>query len=145
MPGCRLSLPEREEIRVGLVRDWSLSQIAARLGRSVSTVSREVRRNGSRRGYVAHIAQRRATLRARRPKLLRVETDAVLRRQVQARLKLRLSPQTIARQLNAEGTPISAETIYRACYHPRAPLGSDAYQMLCRPRKGRILGRPQLQ
>ncbi len=138
MPGCRLSLAEREEIRVGLVRERSLSQSAAGLGRSTSTVSREVARNGSRRGYVAHIAQRRADRRAKRPKRLRVETDAMLRRRIRTGLKLRLSPQTIARQLTGEGTPISAETIYRACYHPRAPLGDDAYRLLCRPRKGRI-------
>lgn len=138
MPGPRLCAAEREEIRVGLVRERSLSQIAAGLGRSTSTVSREVARNGSRRGYVAHIAQRRADGRAKRPRRLRVETDAMLRRRVRAGLKLRLSPQTIARQLAADGISISAETIYRACYHPRAPLGNESHRLLCRPRRGRI-------
>lgn len=138
MPGPRLCLAEREEIRVGLARQESLRQIAARLGRATSTVSREVRRNRSRRGYVAHVAQRRAQQRARRPKPLRLEVDVELRRAVRRRLKLRLSPTTIARQLTVEGFSISAETIYRACYHPRLPLGADAYRRLCRPRKGRI-------
>ncbi len=138
MPGCRLSLAEREEIRVGLVRDESFSRIAARLGRAASTVTREVARNRSRRGYVAHVAHRRATDKARRPRQLRLETDTELRRQVAKRLKLRLSPQTIAHQLGVEGTHISAETIYRACYHPSAPLGAKAYRRLCRPRRGRI-------
>ena len=138
MPGCRLSLAEREEIRVGLAKEESFSRIAARLGRAASTVSREVGRNRSRRGYVAHVAQRRATPRPRRPRRLRLETDIELRRAVGKRLKLRLSPETIARQLAAEGTPISAETIYRACYHPRLLLGADAYRRLCRPRRGRI-------
>ena len=138
MPGCRLSLAEREEIRVGLAREESFSRIARGLGRPTSTVTREVERNRSRRGYVAHVAQRRAAQRARRPRRLRLETDTELRQQVRKRLKLRLSPTTIARQLAAEGTPISAETIYRACYHPRLPLGDDAYRRLCRPRRGRI-------
>jgi len=138
MPGCRLSLAEREEIRVGLVRGESFRRIAARLGRAASTVTREVARNRSRRGYVAHVAHRRANDRARRPRRLRVETDTELRRQVAKRLKLRLSPQTIAHQLAADGISISAETIYRACYHPSAPLGAEAYRRLCRPRRGRI-------
>ncbi len=138
MPGPRLCLAEREEIRVGLTREESLREIARRLGRSASTVSREVRRNSSRRGYVAHVAQRRATKRAGRPKPLRLEVDVELRRRVGKRLKKRLSPTTIARQLHAEGISISAETIYRACYHPRQPLGADSHRLLCRPRKGRI-------
>ena len=137
MPGCRLSFAEREEIRVGLAREVSFRSIAAGLGRSVSTVSREVRRNASQRGYVAHVAQRRADQRARRPKRLRVETDSVLNRRVRAGLELRLSPQTIARQLAVDGLTISAETIYRACYHPRAPLGAESHRLLCRPRRGR--------
>lgn len=138
MPGPRLCLAEREEIRVGLAADKPFALIGRELGRSTSTVSREVARNGSRRGYVAHVAQRRADLRAQRPRQLRLEADAVLRRRVRAGLKLRFSPQTIVRQLAADGLTISAETIYRACYHPRVPLGSDAYRLLCRPRRGRI-------
>lgn len=138
MPGPRLCAVEREEIRVGLVGGESFRGIGRRLGRSASTVSREVARNGSRRGYVAHIAQRRADRRAKRPKALLLETDTELRRQVRERLKLRLSPTTIARQLDADGISISAETIYRACYHPRAPLGNESHRLLCRPRRGRI-------
>src|SRR5687767_2467932 len=47
----RLSLTskEREEISRGLAAEWSFHQIANRLGRSPSTTSREVRRNGGRR------------------------------------------------------------------------------------------------
>jgi len=137
MPGPRLCLSEREEIRVGLAADKPLTLIARELGRSASTVSREVRRNRSQRGYVAHVAQRRADRRAQRPRQLRVEVDAELRRRVRSGLRQRFSPQTIARQLAADGMTISAETIYRACYHPRAPLGSDAHRLLCRPRRGR--------
>lgn len=45
-----LSIEERERIRVGKEKGWSLHAIAAALGRSPSTVSRELRRNGNRPG-----------------------------------------------------------------------------------------------
>ncbi len=137
MPGPRLCLAEREEIRVGLVGGESLRQIARRLGRSASTVSRELARNAARGGYVAHLAQRRADRRARRPRQLRLETDPTLRERVRELLEERFSPQTISHRLEAEGISISHETIYRACYHPAAPLGDDSHRLLCRPRRGR--------
>lgn len=138
MPGPRLWLGEREEIRAGLAVGESVRSIASRIGRSPSTVSRELRRNGSQRGYVAHVAQRRADSRARRPRWLRLETDAVLCRRVRQGLAQRKSPLWIALELQAEGIGISAETIYRGCYHPRRPLGADSHRLLVRPRRGRI-------
>jgi len=137
MPGSRLCLAAREEIRAGLERGDSIRQIARLLDRSASTISREIRRNRSRRGYVAHVAHRRAGERARRPKPLKLLADSVLRERVQAKLGDRLSPRVISLQLRAEGLSVSAETIYRACYHPDAPLGEDAHRLLCRPRRGR--------
>ena len=51
-PGSgRLGLDEREEIGRGLVAKESFSAIVARLGRSISTISREVEANGGRRHY----------------------------------------------------------------------------------------------
>src|SRR5215469_10195490 len=58
-PG-RLTLAEREEITVGLHDGQTLTVIAARLGRAVSTVSREVAANGGRDGYRAWRAHQRA-------------------------------------------------------------------------------------
>ncbi|MGH3695359.1 MAG: helix-turn-helix domain-containing protein [Pseudonocardiaceae bacterium] len=58
----RLSLAEREEISRGLAADLSFRAIATGLGRSPSTVSREVRNNGGHAGY------RAAWSRAQRPK-----------------------------------------------------------------------------
>ena len=55
----RLSLGEREEISRGLMAAESLRMIAARLGRSASTVSRDVAANGGRR-YRAWWAEERA-------------------------------------------------------------------------------------
>src|SRR5512133_3721203 len=66
-PG-RLTLADREEISLGLREGAPFTAIASRLGKAVSTVSREVARNGGRRGYRAWRAHQRARERARRPK-----------------------------------------------------------------------------
>ena len=63
----RLSIEEREEISRGLAAEHSLRVIAAGLGRSASTISREVAGNGGRRTYRAAAADRRAWARATRP------------------------------------------------------------------------------
>jgi hypothetical protein len=63
-----LGIAEREEILVGIRSDESLSAIARRLGRSASTVSREVSSNGGRESYSAWGALQRARGAARRPK-----------------------------------------------------------------------------
>ena len=60
-------LEEREEISLGLHRGASLTSIAASIGRSLSTVSREVAANGGRCGYRAWRAHQRAAQRTLRP------------------------------------------------------------------------------
>ena len=66
-PGC-LSGREREEISRGLAGGLSCRQIALDLGRSSSTISREVARNGGQRRYRAAAADVAGWERARRPK-----------------------------------------------------------------------------
>ena len=66
-PG-RLTVADREEITVGLHARESFTAIAARPGKAVSTVSREVAANGGREGYRAWRAHQRAREQARRPK-----------------------------------------------------------------------------
>ena len=66
-PG-RLTLADREEITLGVHAGESFTAIAARLGKAVSTVSREVAANGGRAGYRAWRAHQRAREQARRPK-----------------------------------------------------------------------------
>ena len=66
-PG-RLTLADREEITLGLHAGESFTAIAARLGKAVSTVSREVAANGGPDGYRAWRAHQRAREQARRPK-----------------------------------------------------------------------------
>ena len=63
-----LTLAEREEISRGVVAGGSIRSLATTLGRAPSTVSREIRRNGGRRGYRASEAEQAAWDRARRPK-----------------------------------------------------------------------------
>jgi Helix-turn-helix domain len=64
-----LSVAEREEISRGLARGASMRMIGARLGRSHSTVVREVARNGGCAAYRAHEADQQAYVRALRPKM----------------------------------------------------------------------------
>ena len=116
-----LSLVEREEIRVGLARQCSLREIAAGLGRSPSTISREVARNGGRESYRAVRAQQRADIQACRPKLLWCERNPGLWALVQGWLGLKWSPEQISLRLkrlfaNQPEMWVSAETIYKSIY-----------------------------
>ena len=91
----QLSLAEREETSRGLAGGESRRSIARRLGRSPSTISREVTRNGGVRRYRACRADRDALRRARRPKASKLVTCGRLRAVVEAKLELRWSPQQI--------------------------------------------------
>jgi IS30 family transposase len=118
-PG-RLTLADREEITVGLHGGESFTVIAARLGKAVSTVSREVAANGGRGGYRAWRAHQRARQRARRPKTPKLACPQ-LAAQVTGWLEEWWSPQQISRRLRIEfpGDPmmrVSHETIYQALY-----------------------------
>jgi hypothetical protein len=66
MPGPRLSSADRQRIAEGLAQDLDYADIARRLGRPTSTVSREVARNGGPGRYRAELAQLATTHRARR-------------------------------------------------------------------------------
>ena len=63
-----LTLSEREEISRGITAHQSARSIARLLGRSASTVSREITRNGDYDRYRAALADENAWIRARRPK-----------------------------------------------------------------------------
>jgi IS30 family transposase len=88
--GRYLSFAEREEIALSRVRGYGVREIARLLGRSPSTVSRELRRNAATRGgvleYRASTAQWHADRRGRRPKPAKLVLNAQLRGYVQARL-----------------------------------------------------------
>ena len=66
MPGGRLTQAERQQIALGLADSLAYAEIARRLGRPTSTITREVMRNGGPAGYRADLAHRATGRRARR-------------------------------------------------------------------------------
>jgi predicted transcriptional regulator len=68
MPGGRLTRPERQQIAQGVADGLPYAEIARRLGRPTSTITREVLRNGGAAGYRADRAQRSAEHRVRQPR-----------------------------------------------------------------------------
>jgi IS30 family transposase len=90
LSGRYLSLAEREELALLLVQGRGVRDIARRLGRAASTISREIRRNAATRGgtlaYRATTAQWHAERAARRPKVAKLAANDVLRRWIEDRL-----------------------------------------------------------
>jgi IS30 family transposase len=90
LSGRYLSFPEREEIALSRARGCGVRGIARQLGRSPSTISRELRRNAATRSgsfeYRASTAQWHADRRGRRPKAAKLASNTKLRRYVQDRL-----------------------------------------------------------
>lgn len=115
-----LSLAEREEISRGIASGRSLRAIALRLGRSPSTISRELHRNGGLSRYRAHQADQAAWDRARRPKACKLALNRRLAQQVAGKLKLQWSPWQIAGWLKThyrnESRRVSHETIYKTLF-----------------------------
>jgi IS30 family transposase len=137
---------ERERILVGIVQGESVRAIARQLGRSASTVSRELSRNGGRDGYSVWAAQQRADAAAARPKEGWTEARPQLWAQVQELLARRWSPRQISRRLRAEHPSepqwwVSHEAIYQAIFvQARGELRRELAACL---RSGRAVRRPQ--
>lgn len=116
-----LVLDEREEISRGIAAGRSIRRIAAGLGRSPSTVSREVARHGGRGRYRATEADGRAWGLALRPKPCLLASHRRLRWRVAEKLALDWSPEQISGWLKREfpddeGLQVSHETIYRSLF-----------------------------
>ncbi len=143
-PG-RLVLEEREEISLGLHRGASLTSIAAGLGRSLSTVSREVAANGGRGDYRAWRAHQRAAQRTLRPKAQELAKPE-LATQVTGWLKKWWPPQEISMRLRLEFPDdpmmwVSHETIYKSLFvQGRGELRRELTRCL---RSGRAQRRPR--
>src|SRR4051794_951776 len=90
LSGRYLSFAEREEIAILKAQGVGVRETARRLGRSPSTISRELRRNAATRNgkieYRASVAQWKAELVARRPKRAKLVANPRLREYVQQRL-----------------------------------------------------------
>ena len=116
-----LSLAEREEISRGLSVSEPLRAIARRLGRSPSTISCEVRRNGGVARYRATASDQAAWDRALRPKPCKLACSPSLAQAVSAKLRRKWSPEQIAGWLRRSfpkepHRQVSHETIYRSLY-----------------------------
>jgi IS30 family transposase len=116
-----LSLTEREEISRGLSRQCSLRLIARQLGRSASTISREVSRHGGSDRYRASRSDQAAWDRSLRPKLCKLACRPFLSRTVSIKLRQQWSPEQIAGWLKRTypeklQNQVSHETIYRSLF-----------------------------
>jgi IS30 family transposase len=147
--GRYLSLDERLEIADLRLAGVPVRDIAGQIGRSPSTVSRELRRNGPAPDglgqYSPYAAQKRAQLRGRRPKASKFD-NLELAGVVQAKLCVKWSPEQISNHLAAvfagrQEMQVSPETIYQALYvQGRGQLRADLHQHL---RTGRAVRRPR--
>jgi IS30 family transposase len=141
-----LSMAEREEISRGVAAGEPCRQIAARLGRASSTVSRELARNGGRHRYRAQAADAAAFRRAQRPKPAKLILEPRLRAVVKAKLSLRWSPQQIAGWLPLAYPQdpvmrVSHETIYLSLFiQSRGALRRELQRCL---RTGRAMRYPR--
>src|ERR1035438_7370842 len=116
-----LTLSEREEISRGVAAHQSARSMAPLLGRSASTVSRELSRNGGYDGYRAALADEKAWVRSRRPKRCKLANSQRLRQAVASKLRLNWAPEQIAGWLKRadpedECYRVSHETIYRSLF-----------------------------
>jgi IS30 family transposase len=155
-----LTLVEREEISRAMADGQSIRSAAARLGRSPSTVSRELKRNGGRSDYRATEADSAAWDRALRPKRCKLVENRALARIVSDKLRRLWSPEQVAGWLKQtypcdESQHVSHETIYRSLFiQSRGALKKELLEHLRRTRgmrrsrhhtqknetRGRILG-----
>ena len=116
-----LSLSEREDISRSLATGSSMRMIATQLGRSPSTISREINRNGGYDQYRAADAEQAAWNRALRPKLCKLAGNKKLTRIIAKQLQLQWSPQQVAGGLKREHPDneayhVSHETIYKSLF-----------------------------
>ena len=120
-----LSIEEREDIMVWWKNHESISQIARKLGRNKSSISREIKRNGWTIIGVAHLcyrastAQRKTDVRRQACKKRTLLDDPSLRARIVVLICSRhFSPEQIAGRLHLELSyaPVSCSTIYRAIH-----------------------------
>ena len=145
-----LTLFEREQIAVLYAERLSFREIGRRLGRSASTISREIKLNGGGRRdrYWGTVAQSKAETQARRPKESKLARCPRLRAYVQEKLSCQehWSPEQISHRLivdfpHDEEMRISHEAIYQAIYiQGRGGLRRDLAACL---RTGRAVRKPQ--
>ena len=121
-PKLRLSLSEREEILLGIGAGESFCEIARRLDRAPSTISREVNQGGGRHRYRAVAADEAGYRRARRPKEAKLLQCRRLRDEVESMLNKCWSPQQISARLVIE---FLDDSEMRASHETMVPKSSE--------------------
>jgi IS30 family transposase len=138
-----LSEQERTLIADLLAAGNTVGVIAVELGRSPSTISREIRRNADTGGhYRPHRAQRLSRERARRPRQRRLVVDPVLGDTVRELLGQRWSPEQVAHELAVRFAGqrrrcLCTESVYQAIYDPGVDVTRPARR---RRRRRRLRG-----
>jgi IS30 family transposase len=144
--GRYLSWSEREEIAALEHAGHGVREIARRLGRDPATICRELARGATQRGYRASVAQAKVDRGRTAPRAAKLATNLRLRREVQARLKRRESPEQIAGRLRTDFPDepemwVSSETIYQSLYvQARGGLKRELTAYL---RTGRSMRKPR--
>ena len=131
---------ERDEIYSLLKANISQREIARRLGRSPSTISREINRNKSHLGYLPDTAEKQAEGR-RRQGYFKIDQHPELRLQLLQGVAKRWSPEQIAGSCYGKVT-VCTETIYRYIYKSPFALKLRLYEHLCRGRPRRRKRKP---
>jgi len=122
LKGRCLTFAEREEIAIAHAGGQGVRQIALGLGRSPSTVCRELQRNvEGAKSYRATTAHALAYVRASRPKAAKLAMNVALRAKVENDLEKKYSPEQITGRLRVEFPDdpemrVSPETIYQSLY-----------------------------
>jgi IS30 family transposase len=147
VPGKRLSFEERQFISAARGEGLSLRAIGRELGRPHTTISREIHRNlmtlGRNRVYRSTVAEHRTRVRAKRPKVFKLQRNRRLARVVERLLARRWSPRQIERKLRKDHPDdprwwVSSEAIYRSIYvQGRGGLRAELHTYLKSRRKAR--------
>lgn len=118
----QLSLEERDRLAVLRAQGLSINEIALRLRRDKSTISRELQRNSGTiyQSYGGGSAHRRAQHRRHQASRRERLRNPRIRAYVRSRLRLGWSPEQIAGRLPQikPGLKVSHEAIYQYIYHP---------------------------
>ena len=130
-----LTVADREEISRGVAEGLEYVEIASRIGRDPSVVSREVARHGGRESYRSHRADQAAVAARSRPRSMKVDRVPRLSAYVRHWLRRGWSPASIAGRLpadiaNEQDVRVSHEAIYTWVYaQPVSTLDRELIQL----------------
>src|SRR5688572_14012760 len=135
----QLSYHERRQIYSSLCRQESKRSIAKTLGRSISTVTREIKRSSDSFGYFHPEAAHKAAQKRKHINKPKIDRKANLRVFIEEKLRLRWSPDAIAGRWNLENPeePVCKETIYRWLYSSNDNKKIELRKLLIRAHKKR--------